>query len=365
MAFRKSTVENMGLKNFWSGRRVFITGHTGFKGSWLCLWLEKLGAQVFTVALPPNTSPSLYKLFTIETNVGHHFLDIRDELKLKDYLIQAEPEIVIHMAAQALVRQSYADPANTYSTNVMGTVNLLEAVRISKSVKTVIVVTTDKVYANNNAGIPFVEIDPLGGEDPYSNSKAATELICQSYRHSFFNQMRIKLATVRAGNVIGGGDWSADRLIPDAIRAFEANHAVMLRYPNAIRPWQHVLEPLHGYLLFAQALIETQSQLPDALNFGPTPENFATVSEVIDALAMSQKIEHAWQHSPGEHPPEASYLVLRSDLAQKTIGWCPRLNLRQTLDWTTRWYAAYRQGHDMRDFSLKQISDYENEIYDN
>lgn len=362
MAFRKGTVENMGLDHFWAGRRVFVTGHTGFKGAWLCLWLEKLGAHVFATSLPANTSPSLHNLLTVERKTDGSIVDIRDVSDLTASLLRAQPEIVIHLAAQALVRHSYRDPINTYSTNVMGTVNLLEAAKLADSVKTVLVVTTDKVYANNGAGIPFVETDPLGGEDPYSNSKAAVELVCQSYRHSFFAQRGIRLATVRAGNVIGGGDWSEDRLVPDFIRALEAHQTIMLRYPYAIRPWQHVLEPLRGYMTFAQLLTEGKVSLPQALNFGPNPQNFATVSQVVDTLAAIGSNPTPWQQDPGEHPQEASFLTLNSSLAKETIGWEPFLDLNQTLSWTLAWYKNFQLGADMYEFSLKQITDYEDII---
>jgi CDP-glucose 4,6-dehydratase len=361
--FRKGSVEDMELTNFWNGRRVFVTGHTGFKGSWLCLWLEKLGAEVYAVSLEPETDPCLYARLFPWQDPRHHVTDIRDLKALREHLIEFQPEIVIHMAAQALVRRSYEDPASTYSTNVIGTTNLLDAVRETASVKTVLVVTSDKVYANNGSGRPFVETDPLGGKDPYSNSKACTELVCQSYRESFFQGRDIRLATVRAGNVIGGGDWSRDRLIPDFIRAFESGEPIMLRYPNAVRPWQHVLEPLHGYLRFAQALTEDrESEFPHALNFGPDEKSFATVSELAEALGAAHNARDVWKPAPGEHPHEASALTLSSSLAHSAIGWQPRLNLQQTIDWTAAWYKANREGADMRAFSLGQLADYEDAI---
>ncbi|EJZ22032.1 CDP-glucose 4,6-dehydratase [Rhizobium sp. Pop5] len=350
----------MGLTDFWNGRRVFLTGHTGFKGSWLSLWLEKLGAEVAAVSLEPETSPSLYERLAPWNRRGHHIADIRDTAAFKPYFIDFEPEIVIHMAAQALVRRSYENPTETFATNVMGTANVLDAVRETPSVKTVLVVTSDKVYANNGSGIPFVETDTIGGKDPYSNSKACTELVVQSYRDSFFKVRDISVATVRAGNVIGGGDWSKDRLIPDFIRAFENGQPILLRYPEAIRPWQHVLEPLGGYLAFAEALtLSRQEELPEALNFGPDPQSFATVSELAEALGLAHGVNDVWKPAPGEHLPEAPALTLSSALAFSAIGWRPRLNLQQTIDWTAAWYKANREDADMRAFSLGQIAAYE------
>lgn len=353
----------MGLTDFWNGRRVFLTGHTGFKGSWLSLWLEKLGAEVAAVSLEPETSPSLYARLSPWNGQGHHIADIRDAAAFKQRLTDFEPEIVIHMAAQALVRRSYENPAETFATNVMGTANVLDAVRETPSVRTVLVVTSDKVYANNGSGVPFIESDTLGGKDPYSNSKACTELVVQSYRDSFFKGCDISVATVRAGNVIGGGDWSRDRLIPDFIRAFESHQPILLRYPQAIRPWQHVLEPLGGYLAFAEALtLSDEKELPEALNFGPDPQSFATVCELADALGLAHGVKDVWKQAPGTHLPEAPALTLSSALALSAIGWRPRLSLQQTIDWTAAWYKANREGADMRAFSLGQIAAYEEAI---
>ena len=356
-------MESLGLGPFWRARRVLLTGHTGFKGAWLCLWLEKLGASTATIALEPDTSPSLYASLSPWPNDLHHIADIRDFLTLRSHVVAFKPEIVIHMAAQALVRRSYQDPLDTFSSNVMGTANVLEAARACPSVKTVLVVTSDKVYAESVDGAPFVESDRLGGKDPYSASKACTEIVCDSYRASFFRDAGVRLATARAGNVIGGGDWSSDRLVPDFIRAIESGEPISLRYPNAIRPWQHVLEPLAAYLLYAQALSEGRgSDVPDALNFGPHPDSFATVSDVAETLAAEYGIANAWVPSPGPHPHEAATLKLSSSLAQRMIGWEPRLSLRQALEWTARWYKTYRDGSDMRAFTLAQIADYEHRM---
>lgn len=356
-------MENMELAEFWRGRRVLVTGHTGFKGAWLCLWLEKLGAVVGAVALAPETSPSLYARLAPWNNADHHAADIRDSLTFRAHMVAFKPEIVIHMAAQALVRRSYDDPVGTFSTNVMGTANVLEAVRACPLVRTVLVVTSDKVYAETESGRPFVETDRLAGHDPYSASKACTEIVCQSYRASFFRERDLRLATVRAGNVIGGGDWSDDRLVPDFIRALEQGEPILLRYPHAVRPWQHVLEPLGGYLRFAQALLSDRAgALPDALNFGPDEESVATVSELAEALAAAHGAADAWWPAPGPHPPEAAVLQLSSGLARRSIGWQPRLTLREAVDWTAAWYRANREGADMRAFSLDQIAAYESAV---
>lgn len=363
MAFRRGAVEDMGLNGFWRGRRVFLTGQSGFKGAWLSLWLERLGAQVTAVALPPQTDPSLYALAGPWPE-SHHVADIRDAQALAAHLRQAEAEIVIHMAAQALVRPSYAAPADTFATNIMGTVNLLDAVRGADSVRTVLVVTSDKVYANDGAGHAFAEGEPLGGKDPYSASKACTELVCESYAHSFLGARGVALATARAGNVIGGGDWAEDRLVPDFIRALECGAPVRLRYPQAVRPWQHVLEPLGGYLAYAQALTESGGavSLPTALNFGPRSHDFMTVAELAEALGRCFGLERAWEQAPGNWESEAPVLMLESALAADTLGWRARLDRQQTVDWTVDWYRAHRDGADMRAFTLRQIAAYEERV---
>lgn len=359
MELRQGALEGMGLNQFWQGRRVFVTGQTGFKGAWLSLWLERLGAQVSAVALAPVSSPSLYAMAG-PWKGEHHTADIRDAAALSRLMREAEPEIVIHMAAQALVRPSYADPAGTYATNVMGTVNLLDAVRSTPSVRTVLVVTSDKVYANDGQPKAFVESDPLGGSDPYSSSKACTELVCQSYAKSFLRENGVVLATARAGNVIGGGDWAEDRLVPDFIRALEKGEPVMLRYPEAVRPWQHVLEPLGGYLTYTRALTEGAGVgLPDALNFGPDAQDFATVAELADQLGRGFGLERSWKQAPGSWAGEAPFLMLNSARAGAVLGWRPCLDRGQTVDWTVSWYDAHRRGADMREFTLRQIAAYE------
>lgn len=339
---------------------MFLTGHTGFKGSWLTLWLERLGATVAAVSLEPDTYPSLYSNIYPHGSRYHYCADICDEESIRRFMVEFKPEIVIHMAAQALVYRSYNDPRGTFLTNVIGTVSVLEAIRATASVRTVIVVTSDKVYANDGGGAPFTESDVLGGKDPYSTSKACTELVCQSYRDAFFSDRDIRLATVRAGNVVGGGDWSKDRLVPDCLRAIESGEPIRLRSPEAIRPWQHVLEPLDGYLRFARALTERPNDgLPTALNFGPEPTSFATVSQVATAIGATHNVENVQVVGEDKRFLEATILTLNSDLANHILGWRPRLNFSQTIDWTVAWYRAHRAGADMRAFTLSQIASYE------
>jgi CDP-glucose 4,6-dehydratase len=344
------------LQEFWRNRRVFLTGHTGFKGAWLNLWLQSLGAKVTGYALAPHTEPSMFALVS-----GHSaslIADIRDERKVRDALIGADPQIVVHMAAQALVRESYRDPLATYATNVMGTGTVLQACRAVKQLECVLVVTSDKVYENHGEGRPFAEGDRLGGHDPYSNSKACAELLTGSFRDSFFGD-KVPIATARAGNVIGGGDWSQDRLIPDCVRALKAGGPVSLRYPEAIRPWQHVLEPLSGYLALAQALVQAPAAAPRAVNFGPNPSSFCTVREVVEDFSAKFSGRPGWQRDPGVHPGEASALTLSSALAEKSLGWRPRLAIGESLAWTADWYRAHAAGENMTKYSEAQIARYQ------
>jgi CDP-glucose 4,6-dehydratase len=344
------------MHEFWRGRRVFLTGHTGFKGAWMNLWLQSLGAKVTGYALAAHTEPSLFAL--VSGRSASHIADIRDERKVREALIGADPQIVIHMAAQALVRESYREPLATYSTNVLGTGTVLQACRALKQLECALIVTSDKVYENHAEGRPFVEGDRLGGHDPYSNSKACAELLTASFRESFFGD-GAPIATARAGNVIGGGDWSQDRLIPDCVRALGAGEPVALRYPEAIRPWQHVLEPLSGYLAFAQALVQAPAATPRAVNFGPDPASFCTVREVVDSFSARFSGRPGWRRDPGSHPKEAGALTLSSDLAEKSLGWRPRLTVGESLAWTADWYRAHAAGEDMTKYSEAQIARYE------
>jgi len=348
------------MAEFWRDRRVLLTGHTGFKGAWLSLWLSALRAQVTGFALAPAGAPNLWSL--LEANpcfdgprsvIG----DLRDPRSLDDAVRSADPHIVIHMAAQALVRESYRDPLGTYATNVMGTAALLQQCRALQHLECVIIVTSDKVYENRGEGRAFVESDRLGGHDPYSNSKACAELLTASFRDSFFADGP-PIATVRAGNVIGGGDWSTDRLIPDCVRTLASGEPVSLRYPDAVRPWQHVLEPLSGYLALAQALVQSPQSAPHAVNFGPDPSSFCTVRDVVDSFSRRFRGKPGWTSDPSPHPAEAAALTLSSGLARRSLGWHPRLDIHETLAWTADWYLAHSGGEDMLAFSEAQISRY-------
>jgi CDP-glucose 4,6-dehydratase len=341
--------------SFWRGRKVLLTGHTGFKGSWMRLWLHELGAEVTGFALAPDTQPNLSALFADGTRatIG----DVRDAALVARVVTAADPNIVIHMAAQALVRESYRDPLGTYATNVMGTANLLQACRRLEGLAAVLVVTSDKVYENDGEGRAFGETDRLGGHDPYSNSKACAELVTASFRDSFF-RAGPPLATARAGNVIGGGDWSADRLIPDCVRALAGGAAVNLRHPAAVRPWQHVLEPLSGYLALAEALVRTPESTPAAVNFGPDPASFRTVSTVVESFSACFGGRPGWTQDAGEHPPEAPALTLSSQLAAESLGWRPRLGIEESVAWTADWYRAHAAGENMFTYSQRQLAQY-------
>jgi CDP-glucose 4,6-dehydratase len=341
---------------FWQGRRVFLTGHTGFKGAWMSLWLRLLGAKVTGYALKAHTTPNLFDL--TGGDAPSVIADIRDAAKVREALTAADPQIVIHMAAQALVRASYRDPIETFGTNVLGTAMLLQALRDLKHLQCVLIVTSDKVYENRGEGRPFVESDRLGGHDPYSNSKACAELVTASFRDSFY-QEGPPIASVRAGNVIGGGDWSQDRLIPDCVRALNAGEPVALRYPDAVRPWQHVLEPLSGYLTLAQALVQTPAAAPRAVNFGPDASSFCRVHEVVDAFSARFSGKPGWRRDLGVHPGEAAMLTLSSALAQSSLGWRARLDVHESLAWTADWYLAYAAGENMVKYSQAQIARYE------
>jgi CDP-glucose 4,6-dehydratase len=343
--------------NFWKNKKVFITGHTGFKGSWLCLYLYQLGAKVSGYALNPPTDPSLFKLCKIDKLVNSNIADIRNIDALKQALTSASPDIVIHMAAQPLVRQSYKDPVETYSVNVMGTVNLLESVRRCKSVKAVVNVTTDKIYENKERATGYKENEPLGGYDPYSSSKACSELVTSAYRNSFLNN-GVAVATARAGNVIGGGDWGEDRLVPDFIRAILNGEKIRIRNPKAVRPWQYVLDPLNGYLMLAQRLYENGQQYAQAWNFGPADKDAKTVEWLVKTLCSRWGKGASYAIDKGKHPHETRLLTLNSSKARTTLKWKPKADIETSIDNIIAWTRAYKDKKDIRKVSLDQLSAY-------
>jgi CDP-glucose 4,6-dehydratase len=357
----------MGLKAFgdiFRGKRVLVTGHTGFKGSWLALWLHDLGAEVTGLALPPDTAPSHFELIGLRDIVNHIEGDIRDPRVVDKAFKASEPEIVFHLAAQALVRDSYDDTKKTFDTNVGGTVNIFEAVRASSSVKAAVVVTSDKCYENKEWVWGYRENDPMGGHDPYSASKGATEIVCSAYRRSFFGKAgrgpHMGFVTVRAGNVIGGGDWAKDRIIPDCISALSENKPIVIRNPNATRPWQHVLDPLSGYLFLAQQLLSDPDRFSGAWNFGPADIEHINVEELAKRFIV------AWGEgsiktvkSNQSAPHEANLLRLSIDKVAYELGWFPVLNGSTAIDWTVNWYKDRRRvGKDMREISLDQVHEY-------
>ncbi len=361
MGIGEGAVEDLVIAG-WRGRRVLVTGHTGFKGGWLSLWLSALGAEVRGYALDPHTEPSFFAALRLGELIEDRRGDIRDAQALLECARDFQPEIVFHLAAQPLVRQSYADPVGTYATNVIGTANVLEAVRHTASVRAVVVVTTDKCYLNREWLWGYRETDPLGGHDPYSSSKACAEILAASYRDSFFSETAgarpVALATVRAGNVIGGGDWSQDRLIPDLIRGFRTNSPVHIRFPDAVRPWQHVLEPLAGYLLLADKLLAGEAGFADAWNFGPSEDGALTVAEIATALAEKWGSPAAWIRGRSSEPHEANLLRLDSSKARTKLAWKPRLTPARSLDWIVDWFRAWERGEDMRALTLDQIGAY-------
>ena len=345
---------------FWQGRTVFLTGHTGFKGSWLSLWLSHLGADVSGYSLGVPTTPALYNEAAVEPVLQNLFVaDIRDGSGLSAAMQQCKPSIVIHMAAQPLVRDSYLDPVATYSTNVMGTVNMLEAVRATPSVKAVLNITTDKCYENNEWLWGYRENEPMGGHDPYSSSKGCAELVSAAYRRSFLTQAGVALATARCGNVVGGGDWAADRIVPDAMRAFIQNRPVMVRNPRATRPWQHVLEPLAGYIVLCQQLIQAPEAFACGWNFGPSDDDAQPVSKLADIMAASWGVGACWEHDGSVHPHEANYLKLDCSKAKALLQWNTLWDIEQALDMTVQWYKAWNNRQDMHQYTLDQIKSYQ------
>jgi CDP-glucose 4,6-dehydratase len=346
---RQPAVEEVVTPKFWAGKRVFVTGHTGFKGCWLALWLASLGARVSGFALKPPGSPSLWALVEGKAGIASTIADIRDLGALAKAIDSSDPEIVFHLAAQSLVRLSYDDPVGTYATNVMGTVHLLEAVRKAPSVRAVVNVTSDKCYQNLETGQAYLESDPMGGRDPYSSSKGCAELVTTAYRASFPNGAA--LASARAGNVIGGGDWAQDRVVPDTVRAAVGN-------PRAVRPWQHVLEPLAGYLQLAEHLHGSPAMFSEGWNFGPDEKDAVPVEMVVSTITRLWGPPASWATDKGTHPHEAHFLKLDSSKARSRLGWKPRLGLQMALEWTVGWYRTQAQGADARQLTLAQIERY-------
>ena len=353
-------MEKMAMnRTFWRGKRVFLTGHTGFKGGWLALWLTDMGAEIHGYALTPPTEPNFFTVANLQDRLARSTIaDIRDAASLAQAMQAARPDIVLHLAAQPLVRYSYVAPVETYAVNVMGTVNLLEAVRQTPSVKAVVNVTTDKCYENREWVWPYRENEAMGGFDPYSSSKACSELVTAAYRRSFLKAAGIHLASARAGNVIGGGDWAADRLVPDFLRALDASQTLTIRSPLATRPWQHVLEPLSGYLMLAEKLFTEGQSFADAWNFGPEEADARPVQWIVEYLC-GQVPDAVWKCDAASQLHEANMLKLDSSKAKVQLGWRPRWNLQVALGMTLAWHQAWKQGSDMAAISVQQIQAYE------
>ena len=351
-------------RSFWRGRNVFVTGHTGFKGSWLSLWLDALGAKVTGYALDPPTQPNLFEQAGIASTMRSICGDIRDFPRLKNALAECRPEVVIHMAAQSVVRRGYEDPIETYSSNVMGTVYLLEALRQLKQPCAIVNVTSDKCYENREFIWGYRENEPMGGHDPYSNSKGCAELVTSAYRDSFFppdslERHGVALGSARAGNAVGGGDWTSDQLIPDLMRAFLADRPCLIRNPCAIRPWQFVLEPVRGYLMLAERLSQDAPKFASGWNFGPADADAKPVSWIADRLVRAWGSKASWSQDGGMHPHEAHVLKLDASKAKVLLNWHPMLPLGQALDWIVEWYRAYQTGADLRHLTKAQIERYE------
>lgn len=348
---------------FWKNKTVLLTGHTGFKGSWLSLFLQKLGVNLIGFSKSIPTEPSLFELTNVKDGMVSIMGDVCDFTSLKKVISEYKPEIVIHMAAQSLLHQSYKDPIETYSTNVMGTVNLLEVIRTTDGAHVVINVTSDKCYENKGLECSYQEDDPMGGYDPYSSSKGCAELVTSSFRNSFFNQTEyekhgVALASARAGNVIGGGDWAKDRLVPDIMRGILENKVIKIRHPNATRPWQHVLDPLSGYMFLAEKLWYDGSKFAEGWNFGPVDIEVKTVRLMVKKLIELWDHDIKWELDKTNHLHEANYLKLDCSKAKSRLGWMPKMNLETTLGWTTEWYKQYKQKNDMRKFTERQIDDF-------
>jgi len=349
-------------RDFWRKRKVLITGHTGFKGSWLSLWLNQLGAKVNGIALDPEIYPNLFDILGLSDLVNDNREDIRDQTNTTNLLTKIDPDIIIHMAAQPLVRKAYRNPILTYETNVMGTANILEAARKCTNLKSIIVVTSDKCYENTETKNAYVETSQLGGYDPYSSSKACAEHVASSYYRSYFMRKGVGMATVRAGNVIGGGDWSLDRLVPDAIKAFSKNNILTIRYPKATRPWQHVLGPLSGYISLCEHLWERPEKFSEPWNFGPDNKSVKTVKDMADLAVKIWGSSADWVSSNEEQPHEATFLHLNSEKTKSILAWKPIWDFNKTVNETIQWYKTYySKKEDILKFTLAQISKYEGE----
>jgi len=344
-------------KDFWQGKRVFLTGHTGFKGSWLSLWLVSLGAKVKGYALSPPTSPSLFIEANIDSIIDSQIADIRDQDTLHESMTKFSPDILIHMAAQPLVRYSYDEPIETYEVNVIGTAKVLEVARSCPNLKAIVNITTDKCYENDERAEGYKEDDPMGGYDPYSSSKGCAELVASSYRRSFLQDQGVGLASVRAGNVIGGGDWADDRLIPDILRSFENGSPVVIRNPKATRPWQHVLEPLSGYLILTQGLYEEQKKYAEGWNFGPNEQDVKPVDWILDKMILKWP-NSSWKLDSNSSPHEAGFLKLDISKAKSKLGWSPVWGLSQTLEKIISWHQAWLNKEDMQVICLTEIKEY-------
>jgi CDP-glucose 4,6-dehydratase len=345
-------------REFWSGRRVLITGHTGFKGAWLSYWLAKLGAAVTGVALPPDTEPSLFRLLRLAPEVNSHFEDVTDLEAFRRLAQWGDPEVFFHLAAQAQVRDGYAEPVETFRTNVLGTVHALEVARDLPSLRALVIVTSDKCYRNDGRFTAYREDDRLGGDDPYSCSKACAELVAACYRKSYFED-RCAVATVRAGNVIGGGDWSRDRLVPDVVRAVIGGSRLKLRNPTATRPWQHVLEPLDGYAALAERLCVDGPSFAGAWNFGPESAELVTVADLAESILVAWDQEPRWKQDRSHSPAEAGLLVVDSSKARDGLGWRPRLSIAETVGWTAEWYRGWHFGDAPEELTRAQIDRYQ------
>lgn len=357
-------MEDLGLKlEFWKDKKILLTGHTGFKGSWLSLWLQKLGSDVIGFSKSIPTNPSLFEIAKVKEGMISIMGDVRDFTKILEVINRYQPEIIIHMAAQSLVRESYEDPIETFETNVIGTANILEAARKSGMPRVIINVTSDKCYQNTGSQSGYREEDPMGGYDPYSSSKGCAELVTASFRNSFFNPKNLRehgtaLASVRAGNVIGGGDWAKDRLVPDIMRDISENKSIKIRNPKAVRPWQFVLEPLNGYLLLAEKLWDHKTDFFEGWNFGPNDDGIKSVSWIVEKFIQLWGDSLRWEHITSENLHEENFLKLNWDKAHAKLKWAPKMNLDLAIKWTVDWYKKFKQNNDMRLFTEKQIEEF-------